>query len=232
MPRDALTGTQKKAVKATIKSAKARDKVALPAYKKGIGKLNDILAGKHMPTADLHTIMKDLKRAGGMAKEYFEPHKQAAIADFQQQTLPQIFGKFGSESGAGSSALNLALSSGAQDLNRNLAADYSNMELGLAQSLLSQRESGKLNKLNAYLSAIGGATGQGINPVMQNLAGQPTYLPSRNGPTSTQRLLGQSIEAAGTIGGAIYGGPPGAAAGNQGAKMFTNQIGWGSNNLG
>lgn len=89
----------------------------------------------------LSDLIKDYERAGRGAERIFEPIKQQALADYQQNTLPGVMGAFGRQQGAGSSALNQALAASAANLQRQLASDFAGIQSGLANQLLGERES-------------------------------------------------------------------------------------------
>jgi hypothetical protein len=61
----------------------------------------------------------------------FEPIKQAANQNFQQNTLPSILNSFGGGAKS-SSALNQALAAGASNLNTNLGSQMAQMQLQAA----------------------------------------------------------------------------------------------------
>ncbi len=107
----------------------------------------------------------------------------AAHNRFQQQTVPSILGAFGQNS-KGSSALNQALAGGAANLNTDIAAQLSQMQLQAAQGL------GSLGSNQAQL-------GLGTN--------QFAYAP-RQQPFWQQALLG-AIGAGGNVAGSIFGRP-------------------------
>jgi len=224
MPKSAKTGTEKKATKAAYHSAKAREKIALPGYKKGIKELEGILRGKHAPTTSLDELMERFQRAGQGAADIFAPIKEQALHEFQTNTLPQVAQQFGASDVGGSSALRQALAASRENLQRSLAADFAGLQTNLASSFLNQSEGNKISALNARLSSASGLTGQGVNPVLANIAGQPSYL-SHQGTTSLGKrigaaalpiagaALGSFIPGAGTIAGATLGASLGGTTG-------------------
>ncbi len=183
MPKAALTGTQKKGQKFAVKAAKEREKLALPVYK-------DLLKGKHMPTRDLKTLVKDFERAGRGAEKIFAPIQEQALSQFGQYTEPQLATQF-SGGTAGSSAMNQALAAARGNLQQGLASDFASLQANLAQNLLSQRESGKTNQLSALTSLS-----SGMNPSLQNAAFMNPY---------QQKASKQGPDIGGAIGGVAQG---------------------------
>jgi hypothetical protein len=238
MPRSSLTGTQKKGQKRDIKFSKTLQEKYLkdlaakqPLQKETLSELRDILSGKHLPTTSLGDLMKDFQRAGKGAEEIFAPIKEQALEEFGTQTVPGIYGHFGLEMGARSSALNQALSAARSNLSRQLASDFSSLQSNLAQNLLNQRESNRLNALQSRLQTAGLGLGQPVNLLQTGLASQNPYLQKQGGPSSAATLLGAGIQAAGTIGGAYLGGPAGAAAGSAAASQLNRAFIPGMNQL-
>lgn len=220
MPRSRLTGTQKKAQKYGAKHLVKREKQAYQLSK-------ELAEGKHGPTIELSKLLQDFQRAGKGAEKIFAPIKEQALSEFNQVTAPEIFGQFGRQAGAGSSALNQALAAARGNLSRQLASDFAGLQANLAGNLLQQRESNKLSQLNSYLqqSGLSGGLQQGAfsDPYLQRQGGKP--------PSLLSTLLGSGLQAAGTIGGAILGGPPGTIAGGAAASGLNKVILPGMNQL-
>ena len=196
MPRSALTGTEKKIKKATLKSAKEREEVSLGAYKKGVKSLEDIQKGKGALPSDLGDIQSRYARALKGAKNMFKDQKTNAIAEYQETYAPQVRGTYGAAAGQGSrsSALNQALAAAQVNLTRGLNADYETLRNSVATNTLNTSQQGKLANLNANLSASSGLTNQGVNPVSQGLSQQAQYLPSSGNQSFGKRLTGALID--------------------------------------
>lgn len=90
-----------------------------------------------------------------------QPIIDAAMKRYQQQTLPSILNRFGSDF-KGSSSLNQALAASASDLNSNLGAQLAQMQLSAASGL-------------GWLGANQQNTGLGT-PGFAYLQKQPTFL--------------------------------------------------------
>jgi hypothetical protein len=217
MARSALTGTEKKVKKASLKSAKERDKVSLDAYKKGLKSLEDIQKGKGALSSDLGDIQSRYKRALKGAESMYKDQKANAIAEYQQTYAPQVRGTYGAASGQGSrsSVLNQALAAAQGNLTRGLNADYEQLRNTLASNLLNMSQEGKLANLNANLSASSGLSGQGVNPVSAALSQQASYMPSSGQPNRFQKIMAGGSAITGAIAGGMAGGPVGAGVGLQ-----------------
>lgn len=112
-----------------------------------------------------------------------EAFKQQANQNFQQQTIPSILNAFG-QGNKGSTSMNQALASGAANMNTDLAAKLSEMQLQAAQGL------GNLGM---------GATNQGLQT--NTKAFMPNQLPI------WAQVLQPAISAAGTVGGGLLSNP-------------------------
>ena len=182
MPKAGMTGKEKKTKKALLKVQR------------------EIAHGKHAPTLSLQDLMNDFKRAGQGAEEFYAPIKEEALHQFGTETIPGVYGQFGSEMGSRSSALTQALSAARENLSRSLASDFAGFKTNLAQNLVGQRESNKMNYLNTL-------AGLSTSP----LAYQPSYLSKGASDNRWKGALGGAIQ--GGIQGGMAGGPWGAAAG-------------------
>ncbi len=229
MPKDALTGTEKKAKKRDINFTRDQQKLYskeqkhdLPYKHSSQKSLRDIAKGKHGPTTSLSELQDKLKRASKGAEKFYEPVQKQALQDFDRYTLPEVTNKFGRESGSGSSALNQAMAAARVDLQGRLASDFAGYKSQYAQNLVSQSEQGKLQSLNARLSANGGLMNVPIQPQMSGLANQPSYLQKNREPNLFNKIMaGGSTIAGGVAGGmATAGNPAGIAAGIQGGNAI------------
>lgn len=226
MPKSALTGTEKKAKKAEINFQKElrQDYKQEFRAKRGLrrfaGKaLKDIAMGKKGPSTKISDLMKDFKKTQKFAEKHFEPIKKQALSEFHQHTIPGISSALGSESKS-SSALNQALAASGENLQRSLASDFANLQTNLGQNFLQQQEQGKLQKINAMLSAGGAGLGQQAIPQGVGLGMAPSYLAKGNNP-GVGRRIGSSLAqgALGGLGGFLVGGPVGAAVGAVGGGL-------------
>lgn len=195
MAKSALTGTEKKAKKSAFKIAKARDKIALRSYEKGIKGLEGIAAGE----GALPTSLQELT-------ERMAPQRNESLRQFDQLAAPQYRGQFGAGMGQGSrsSAMTQALAAARGNLESQLQADLANMQ-----------QQNQLANLNARMQAYGAMSGQQMNPLTANMGLQPSYLPKSNDPSLFRKIMAGGTTAAGTIAGAMTGGPVGATAGMQ-----------------
>lgn len=107
----------------------------------------------------------------------------AANQNFNQTTLPQIMTAFGSNAKS-SSALNQALAAGASNLNTDLAAQLSQMQLSAAQGL--------------------GSLGQGQASLGLNT---PAFAYMQRQPPLWQQMLLAGVGAGGQLGAAALGKP-------------------------
>lgn len=242
MSTSSLTGTQKKALKQEIKDKKFFTEQAKkdlirqrPFTREARRDIQAISKGKNLPSYQKQTLedlLNDFKRAGKGAEKIFAPIKEAAVANFDQYTAPEVVNQYGRESGSGSSALNQAMAAARGNLQRSLAADFAGLQSNLASNLLGQREQSRqfanqsqLANINARLQGSGALLGQPINPQFTGLGSANPYMQSNNrGPSGFQSLLGAGLQAAGTIAGGMFAGPAGAVAGNRAASWGTNQL--------
>ena len=231
MPKSALTGTEKKAKKRDIKFTQKLQDEYLREHeaKRGVRRhgakaIADIAKGKGGPTTSIKDLMKDFKKSEGMAKKYFEPIKKQTLSEYHQNVVPGINTEFGSESKS-SSALNQALAASGENLQRSLASDFAGLQMNLGQNLLQQSEQGKVQRLNAMLSAGGAALGQQISPQMSGFQNANQYLPKSGSPNQGQRITSSLLGGLqGGVSGFLSGGIPGAAAGaiGGGVKGYLN----------
>jgi hypothetical protein len=224
MSKSALTGTEKKFKKSSIKNAKERDKIDLAAHKKGIEGLEKIQKGKGALPSSQSEIQERYQKALKSAEGMFDAQKENAISEYQQTYAPQVRGTYGAASGQGSrsSALNQALAAAQVNLARGLNADYEQLRNNVASNITSTTYGNKLSNLNAQLQTAGGLSGQNINPVAQNMAGQPSYLQSSRQPNTFNKIMAGGTTIAGGIAGGIAtaGNPAGIAAGIQGGNAI------------
>lgn len=118
----------------------------------------------------LGDLVKDYERAGAGAAKIFEPIKQQALANYQQNVAPGIYGQFGREQGAGSSALNQALAASRVNLERSLASDFSGIQSGLANQLLGERENQR--RFGAQFGQQGEQFGANLRNAQQQFGAQ------------------------------------------------------------
>ncbi len=222
MPKSALTGSEKKTKKLGLKGAREREKIGIKAFEKGIKGIQRVQEGKGALPSSLQELQERYARALRGTEGMFEKQKENVIAEYQQTYAPQVRGEYGAASGQGSrsSALNQALAAAQTNLARGLNADYEALRNNVASNLLGQSQQAKLSNLNAQLSASGALSGQNVNPVAGNLAGQASYLPSNNQPNMFRKIMaGGSTIAGGVAGGlATAWNPAGIAAGVQGGS--------------
>lgn len=163
MPKDALTGTEKKGKKAEIKHAKAVNKLSqkdlekrLPYNESARHALKQVQKGRHLPkyeqvkykpetkyeAQNLKDIVKDYERAGRGAEKIFAPIQQEALHNFQTGILPSIQAAHGAQAGdvKTSSALRQALSAAGSNLQRSLSSDFAGLQANLAGNLFNARE--------------------------------------------------------------------------------------------
>lgn len=248
-----LTGTGKKAQKKLYKAqgtlaemSVAQKKHDEKSRKSALYDLRQIGKGEGLPGYEktkydkakyekqtLHGLVKDFARAGKGAEKIFEPIKQEALANFEQQTTPEIANQYGRESGSGSSALNQAMAAAKVNLQRGLASDFAGLQANLAGNLLGQREQSRqfgsqfqagqnqfgaqfkagqnqfatqsqLANLNARMQANAGVMGQPINPVFGGL--QPSYNQKQGGTSGMGgALIGGGLGALGSFAGSEAG---------------------------
>lgn len=141
--------------------------------------LNNVLsqAGPYMQNA-AQGYMQFLPGGGGG-----EALKQQAQQNFQQNTIPSILNAFGSGT-KGSSSMNQALATGGANMNTDLSAMLSQLQMQAAQGL------GNLGM---------GATQQGLG------TNTMAYMPKA--PPVWQQILGPLISAGGKMGAAYLGRP-------------------------
>lgn len=128
-----------------------------------------------------------------------KPIIEDAQRRFQQHTIPQIMNAFGANN-KGSSALNQALAAGGADLNSNLAAQLSQLQLGNSQLQLGAAQG--LGGLGQSQGQLGATT--------------PTFAYLQKQPPLWQQLLGPLIGGASQLGGAALGRPNINFGGQQG----------------
>lgn len=208
MPRSAKTGREKKLTRAAQSAERKRIEASLPTYKGSQKALQELQQGKGLPQTDSSKLLEAMRSTEGMAKQYFEPHKQEALANFAQYQAPEVRNAYGANAGSRSSALNQALAASAGNLHRQLNADFQNLSLGLGQNLLDRQQRNQELGLQTRLSAIQGGLQPQSNFAAQT-ALQPQYLP-KGPPSNTGKRI---------LGGAIQGGISGAAAGPWGAAL-------------
>jgi hypothetical protein len=104
----------------------------------------------------------------------------AAHQRFEQQTVPSILGSFGAGS-KGSSALNQALAGGAANLNSDIAAQLSQMQLQAAQGL------------------------GGLSQGQAQIGTQPQFAYQQNAQPFWQQALLGGLGAGGQLGGSYLG---------------------------
>lgn len=261
----AYTGTQKKAIKQAAHAARKGSQSAEQYlrygknYKHVSKSLKETLKGEEKYFGTSKDPYKDIKQflPGGkaykepdyykegnqgykMAQKVLEPIEKESIRRYQQETIPETYGRFGREQGAGSSALNQALVAARTNLESQLHAqtaelagrygsDISRMNLsenarqqqmqyGSAADLFNaQREAelghaGTKRNIQSYLAGLGMQAAGG-------LAGahiQSPYLQQQGSgsPSIGARIGGSLLQGAlGGAGGLLAGGPAGAAAG-------------------
>lgn len=266
----AYTGTQKKALKQAAHGAR-KGSQSLEEYLR-YGKnykhvsqsMKDTLKGEEKYFGTSKDPYKDIKQflPGGkaykkpdyhkeglqgyeMAQKVLAPIEQESIRRYQQETIPETYGRFGREQGAGSSALNQALAAARTNLESQLHAqtaelsarygsDISKMNLsenarqqqmqfGTAADIFNAQREAELGHgsrqrdIQSYLAGLGTQAAGG-------LAGAPIQSPylqqGAGSPSIMSRIGGSLLQGAiGGIGGFLAGGPPGAAAGAVGGGV-------------
>jgi len=210
MPRSAKTGREKKLTRETLSGARKREKASLPSYIAAQKGLADIGQGTGAIETDPSRLAQAMQATSGLAQQYFEPHKQQAMAEFNQYQAPEVRNQYGANAGSRSSALNQALAAAAGNLHRQLSADYSGLSLGLGQDLLNRQQSGQQFNLQSRMAALQ----QGLNPqgqLAQATAASPNYL--AKSPSSNKGQATASGALQGALTGFSMGGPWGALAG-------------------
>lgn len=288
MARSKLTGTQKKQQKRDLRFThrqqdvfEKEQKKSLPYRESARHFEKQIQKGRHLPKYDktdykkasfektkynphdLKQLTKDFEKAGKGAEKIFAPVRENALAQFNQQTEPEVAGQFAPNAyggSSGSSAMNQALAAAQGNLQRNLASDFAGLQANLANNLMTSREqqrqfgaqfgaqqnqfgaqfkSGEnqfgaqfrnnqnqfgaqtqLAGLDRRLQAAGALSGTPMAPAYSGLASADPYMSKgqQGGPSTAGTIIGRTLEAGGTIGGAYLGGPAGAAAGNAAAR--------------
>lgn len=137
--------------------------------------LNAILSQSSQNTTFLSDYLKDVITGGPTSSRV-----QQAVSNYKENIIPQVLSSFGE--GRSSSALNQALSSGAQSLAQGLDADTLS-----AVEMLQQLTQG-----NAAL-------GLGTNPNLNTLS------PGK-GQIATNLLLGLLSGSSGSVAGSLLGG--------------------------
>lgn len=209
MPKSALTGREKKTKRIALKGAREREKASIPSYIAAQKGLTDIGQGAGALETDTGKLAQAMQATSGLANQYFEPHKQQAMAEFNQYQAPEIRNQ-GAGAGSRTSALNQALAAAAGNLHRQLASDYSGLSLGLGQDLLNRQERGQQFNQQSRLSALqSGLQGQG--GLLSNVGTQASYLPKSPSSNRGQAAAGGALQ--GALTGFSVGGPWGALAG-------------------
>lgn len=175
MAKSQLRGSQKKLQKSLgklekeYKTEQVKDLKRERHFKRGARReLEDISHGKHLPKyrpeaeykakakykpeaeykhKSLHQLTKDFERAGRGAEKIYQPIKENAIAEFNQNTRPQIAAQFAGGSG-GSSAMNQALAAAQGNLQQRIASDFAGLQTQLAGNLLGAKENQRFNAAN------------------------------------------------------------------------------------
>lgn len=208
MPRDAKTGHEKKLTRAAQSAERKRVKSSLKSHEAAQTQLRALGRGEGIPTSDPSKVLETMKSTEGLAKQYFEPHKQEALANFAQYQAPAVRNQYGANSGPKSSALNQALAAAAGNLHRQLNSDYQNLSQNLGQNLVDRQTNAQQFGLQSRMQALQ----TGLNPQSSfaaQTALQPQYL-SKSAPGNTGKQI---------IGGAIQGGIAGAPAGPWGVAL-------------
>lgn len=196
------------------KMAIKKEKKAYPFYKQGLKELEAELQGKHGIPSELGDIMHRYERATKGAEKFYAPIKEQALQEFSQVTSPEIFGKFGREQGAGSSALNQALAAARTNLSRQLASDFAGFQTQYAGNLLNTSQQGKLANLQQRSNIANAAIGQ-----------PSAYTPPLEmAPSGWQKYGSLGTGVLGGVLGGLAAGPGGAVAGFQGGTQLGQTI--------
>lgn len=265
MPKKPYTGTQKKALKQSahgsrkgsqslegylrygknykhvsqsMKDTLVREEKYFGTSKDPYKNIKEFLpGGKAYKEPDYY---KEGKQGYKMAQKVLEPIQQESIRRYQQETIPETYGRFGREQGAGSSALNQALAAARTNLESQLHAqtaelagrygsDISRMNLsenarqqqmqyGSAADLFNAQREAELGHgarqrdIQSYLAGLGTQSAGA-------LAGAPIQSPylqqqGAGSPSILSRIGGSLLGGTlGGIGGFLAGGPAGAGVG-------------------
>jgi len=226
MPKAAQTGREKKTKRLFLKGAREREKADIQSYKQSSRELDKLAKGEGILSRDPSKILEAMQSTKGLTESYFKPYQEEALAKYQQEIVPQLASRFGSDAGSSSSALNQALSASAQNLQRQLTADFSRLQLGLGEDLMNRQQNAELMRFNALQA---GMRQQGS--LGQNVAVQPSYLPKTQGPERGKGAISGALQGgltgfmAGGPWGALLGAGIGATTGYLGAGQSSGQAG-------